>query len=314
VKPLFVGGCERSGTTMLGAMLGASRRCITVPESQFIEHQFERVGFDPGALNPREVLAGIIADERYRLLWQMPLQPEDVRPEQVGTTYPRLLTWLVREYARTRDKPSAEVWVDHSPNNFPRALTLLRLFPEARFIHLVRDGRAVAASLLPLDWGPNNTLHAAEYWMARTAAGLLAESELGAERVLRVTYEELVAQPELAMQRLCSFAGLNYESAMAAGAGEPVGRYHERQHQLVGQPPDRSRVDAWRRALTAREIEIFEAEAGDFLTLLGYEPVFGIRARPASRFQVFQLRIADFARRAGNNLRRQRRARNAIVG
>jgi hypothetical protein len=251
---------------MLGAMLGASRRCITVPESQFIEHQFERTGFDPGALNPREVLAGILADERYRLLWQMPIQPGDVRLEQVGTTYPGLLTWLV------------------------------------------------GASLLPLDWGPNNTLHAAEYWMARTAPGLLAESELGAERVLRVTYEDLVAQPESALQRVCGFAGLNYESAMAAGAGAQAGRYHEHQHHLVGQPPDRSRLDAWRGSLTARQVEIFEAEAGDFLTLLGYEPVFGVRARPASRFQVFQLRIADFARRAGNNLRRKRRARNAIAG
>ena len=107
---------------------------------------------------------------------------------------------------------------------------------------------------------------------------------------------------------------MKYEPAMAAGAGEPAGRYHARQHRLVGQPPDRSRVDAWRESLTSRQIEIFEAEAGDFLTLLGYEPVFGIRARPASRLQTFQLRVADLARRAGNNLRRHRRARNAVAG
>ena len=65
----------------------------------------------------------------------------------------------------------------------------------------------MAASLLPLDWGPNNTLHAAEYWLAHTAPGLAAESELGAERVLRVKYEDLVSQPESALQRIASFAG-----------------------------------------------------------------------------------------------------------
>lgn len=314
MRPLFVGACERSGTNLLGAMLGASSRCLTVPESQFIEHQFERPGFDPGNLNPREVLAAITADRRYRLFWQIPAQPLNVSPEEMGTTYPRLLTWLVRQYGRSRGKESAEIWVDHTPYNFRRALTLLRMFPDARFINLVRDGRAVAASLLPLDWGPNNTMHAAEYWMAHTAPGLLAESKLGAERVLRVKYEDLVAQPESALQRICSFAGLEYESAMAAGAGEPAGPYHESQHRLVGQPPDRSRLDAWRRALTPRQIEIFEAEAGDFLTMLGYEPVFGVRARPVSQLQVFQFRLTDLVRRIGNNLRRYRRAQKAILG
>jgi Sulfotransferase family len=311
VRAVFVGGCERSGTTMLGAMLGAHSDCIATPETQFIEHQFAEHRFDPGALDPRETLAQIMADRRYRLLWQFPIDLGSVGLEQVGTTYPRVLSWLVQAYARNQGK-EASVWIDHTPTNFRRALTLLRLFPEARFIHLVRDGRAVAASLLPLDWGPNNALHAAEFWMGRCALGLAAESQLGSERVLRVRFEDLVSNPEFVLQQIATFADVDYQSAMAGAAGLRPGRYHQQQHHLVGQPPDQSRLDRWRRSLSARELEIFEAEAGDFLSILGYEQLYGVRARPATQVEVLRMRVADLTRRAGNNLRRYRRARRSL--
>jgi hypothetical protein len=297
---------------MLGAMLGAHSQCVCVPETQFIEHQFARDGFDPGALNPHQVLARIVADPRYQLLWQLPIESENVPAEQLGSTYPRLLSWLVGAYGRSRGKEGAAVWIDHTPTNFRRGLTLLRMFPKARFIHLVRDGRAVAASLLPLDWGPNNALHAAEFWMARCAAGLVAESELGPERVMRVRYEDLVGDPGSTLSRIARYAGLDYEPAMAEGTGLHPSPYHQAQHRLVGRSPDRSRLDSWRQSLTSRQIEIFEAEAGEFLTMLGYGPVHGIRARPATQVEVLRMRLGDLGRRAGNNLKRQWRARRAL--
>jgi hypothetical protein len=275
---------------------------------QFLERQFTVPGFEPGALDPRQILRQINADERFRLFWRLPLQPDAISPDEVGTTYPGLLTWLVRQYGRSQGKEMAQVWVDQTPVNFRRVLTLLRLFPEARFIHLVRDGRAVAASLLALDWGPNDTFLAAEYWMARCAAGLAAETQLGPERVLRVRYEDILEQPESTLRRIATYAGLNFEPGMLQGVGLEAGPYHKRQHRLVGAPPDRTRADAWRTSLSPRQVEIFEAQAGDFLSLLGYEPVLGIRARPANRVQIFQLRLSDLVRRIGNNLRRWRRA------
>jgi hypothetical protein len=296
---------------MLGAMLGGHSQCICVPESQFIEHLFAGDGFDPAVVQPREALARIVADPRYRLLWPLSLDPASVDSTELGSTLPQVLSWLVRVYGRKLGKPAALIWVDHTPTNFKRGLTMLRLFPDARFIHLVRDGRAVAASILPLDWGPNNVMHAAEFWMARCAMGLGAELELGADRVLRVRYEELVTDPEVALRRIASFGGLDYEPAMAQGIGHRPGRYNERQHRLVGQAPDPSRALGWQQSLTAREIEIFEAEAGEFLEALGYESQYGIRARPARPAEVLRMRLGDLARRARNNVRRRWRGFSA---
>jgi hypothetical protein len=230
----------------------------------------------------------------------------------LGTSYSRLITWLVCEYAKSRRKEEATVWVDHTPTNFRRASTLIEMFPEARFIHLVRDGRAVAASLMKLDWGPNNAFDAAQYWMARCGPGLAAESRFGRDRVLRVRYEDLVSQTEPTLRRVASFADLEYESGMTEGLGLRPGRYSEQQHRLVGTPPDSSRVDRWRGTLKPRQVEVFEAEAGDFLGSLGYQPVFGIRARPATRIEVLRLRLLDLPQRAANNLRRRLREKQSL--
>jgi len=312
MRPVFIGGCERSGTTMLGALIGGHSHCVCVPESQFIEQLLVEEDFNPDALEPGKTLAQITANERYRLLWPPALNTSTADIHELGTTYPQVLSWLVRAYARHQGKPAAPVWIDHTPTNFKRDRTMLRMFPDARFIHLIRDGRAVTASLLPLDWGPNDVLQAAQFWMARCAEGLAAELELGPERVMRVRYEDVVSQPEVTLRRIAEFAGLDYEEAMATGLGHRPTRYHERQHRLVGRPPDATRVHGWQQVLTKRQVEIFEAEAGEFLETLGYPPEYGIRARPASRLEVFGMKVNDLARRARNNVRRRWRARASL--
>lgn len=313
IRPLFIGGCERSGTTMLGAMVGAHSRSVCVPESHFIEHLLTQDGFDPEAIEPGKTLAAIVAHRRYRLLWDLPLDSDAVDAAELGSTYAELLSWLVRAYGGRLGKTGALLWVDHTPSNFKRGLTMLRMFPEARFIHLVRDGRGVAASLLPLDWGPNDILSAADFWMARCAAGLAAELQLGSERVLRVRYEDLLLNPEATLRAIAVFAGLPYESAMTQGTGHGPSRYNQRQHRLVGQPPDQSRAHSWNRCLTPRQIEIFESEAGELLETLGYQPDYGIRARPPRPAELFRMSLGAAVLRVRNNLRRRRRVRASLT-
>jgi hypothetical protein len=297
---------------MLGAMLGCHSQCLCVPETQFIDDLLAHADLQE-PVDPRAALARVAAHERFRLLWELPLDPSSIAPAEVGTTYPEVLSWLVRAYGRKVGKPNVEVWVDHTPTNFRRSRTLLRMFPAARFLHLVRDGRAVAASLLPLDWGPNNPLHAAEFWLARCALGLAAEVDLGATRVQRVRYEDVLQEADTTLQRIAGFAGLEFEAAMATGnRGYRPTRYHERQHQLVGRPPDTARAARWQQVLSRRDVEIFEAEAGEFLETLGYQAKYGLRAVPATRVEVFGLRVRDLARRARNNLYRRWRAKTAL--
>jgi hypothetical protein len=186
---------------------------------------------------------------------------------------------LAQAFARKHGRPDARFWVDHTPANIMHARTVLELFPESSLIHLVRDPRAVAASVLPLDWGPASAREAAGWWLTRVAAGLAAESAYPG-RVHRVHYEDVVGDPGPALERLVTALALPPDDG-SADRGPQVPTYTRAQHRLVSQPPDAERISAWRSALSPRQIETIEAEVGDTLALLGYEPLSAaVPARP----------------------------------
>jgi len=228
LRPIFIGGCERSGTTLLGSMLGAHSDAIVTPESQFktdVLHTFVDPDDDPRAV------AGTIARHWRYQHWNVQLAPDELDL----TGYGALLASLVRAYG-ARSGRTGSVWVDHSPNNVRYASHLLGLFPGARFVHIVRDARAVIASVVPLDWGPNSAFVGASWWVERLAHGLALETAQP-DRVTRVRFEDLVAAPEPTMRALCARLELTFEPAMLQGGGLHPVAYTSKQHRLVGGQP-----------------------------------------------------------------------------
>jgi len=213
---------------------------------------------------------------RYRVLWG---GPADSDPLTGISSYDELILWFVRKYAEKEGKPRASYWVDHSPTNIKNAGVLLGLFPDARFIHIIRDGRGVAASIIPLDWGPNTVHKTACSWKSRVSRYLSAESELRKDQIMRVRYEDLIQAPEPALRDICSFLDLEYQPQMIRGSGFKVPRYQDKQHALIGKEPDKKRINAWENSLTPRQIEIFESIAGGLLLSLGYDLRYKGRAR-----------------------------------
>src|SRR3954467_11184607 len=159
MNPVFIGGCSRSGTTLLGAMLGYGPGAVAVPEAEFKWNLWSS-----GAVTDR----GVHRDRAKRLLDADPkfgmwgVEAPTRLPEPA--TFESLLTHLVCDHAHAAGKPRPRRWTDHTPGNVRFFGTLHRHFSQARFVHLVRDGRAVAASVIPLDWGPNDAVEAATYW------------------------------------------------------------------------------------------------------------------------------------------------------
>ncbi len=264
---VFIGGCGRSGTTLLGSMLGVHPACICVPESQFKAALLK----DPNLRNAADIHRLICANWRFKL-WDMPVALGELALNGTTADHPALtMLRLVELYAAKMNKPGARVWIDHTPHNVRQGKLLARAFPNSKFIHTVRDGRAVAASVMPLDWGPNSIIEAAHFWVDQTAYGLAAEQQFGKERVLRVYYERLVREPVPVMQEVAAFLGLEFTQEMSEGGGFVVPQYSVAQHQLIARHPDPSRIDAWTNVLTRREREIFEHLTEDFLDYMGYE-------------------------------------------
>lgn len=280
MRPIFVGGCGRSGTTVLAAELGKRLGLTVPPEAQFLVRGLAAAN-GAGSERVSRFSATALSDWRITLWFDEAARlalPD--RLKQVNSPREAMVE-LARAYSQPKDGASPQGWVDHTPWNVVYARTLLDEFEESPLIHIVRDPRAVIASVLPLDWGPSTARDGARWWMERVGAGLLAEAAEPA-RVYRVSYEAMVLDPDAQFAALLDW--LRTEFGFTATNGDDdrpaamVPKYTSSQHALVGQPLDPRRVEGWRDRLSSRDVSTIEGELGDALPLLGYPPVSGTPA------------------------------------
>ncbi|MBA9005621.1 sulfotransferase family protein [Thermomonospora cellulosilytica] len=312
-RPIFVVGCPRSGTTLLQLMLHAHPQIAIPPETRFLLAAYEeRTGFgdlaDPAN---RETLARWITDRRKTRFGDLGLDAQKVIDEIVAGpgTLGSALGIVFRAYARRFDKPR---WGDKRPGYFQYIPVLLRLFPDAQIVHLIRDGRDCVASLKEMPWYKLDSYHALSTWIEAIDAGRRAARLLGPDSYHELRYEDLVDDPEHQLRRLCEFLGVEYGPQMAepsAVAPEAVPSrkvWHRRTHERVSA----ARSGTWVRRLAPWEVALCEAEAGRHLRSLGYELSGAPAPSPADRARFWRVasrrRLAARKRQAADRLRRLR--------
>jgi hypothetical protein len=178
---------------------------------------------------------------------------------------------------------------------------LERLFPDARYVHLIRDGRDAARSFLQMPQGvvtrtwahPRSVADFACQWRTEVEEARRLGRRAGA-RYLEVRYEDLVAEPERELRRICTFAELPFEQTMLEYAGEVdvSGKPHQRS---LRRPPTPGLRD-WRRDLSPADVRAFDEVAGDLLHELGYESSHG--PTPTGRARLARYRALTAAWRA----------------
>lgn len=286
--PFFVVGSARSGTTLLRLMLNSHPDVAVPPESRFVTELYEQDEVDA-----EETLRALGEHHRFGA-WELPL--EDVRAE-LGKSgrvrFVEVVSAAYRAYAEAHDKVR---WGDKTPRYVEHIPLIAGLFPDARFVHLVRDGRNVALSYADVPFGPKTVGQAAELWSGRVAAGIAAGRPLGHERYMEVRYERLTeaGQTEEQLRQLCDFLSLPFDERMLAyaqtGSGvlERATQYNPHVTEGV-----QSHVRSWESSMPDEHVEIFEAVAGEVLSQLGYERRFphpGRKARAKAAVSKWGLR------------------------
>lgn len=270
-RPIFIGGCDRSGTTLLGDLLGNSPWTLTTPESQFMHELLLHLKL--GSLTTPQGAAQWLQNHFRFATWDMQLTPGELEQLLTLDNPRQAIEGIVQCYAKQyhSQKLSADVWVDHTPDNFKYHAMLKALFPEARFVHIVRDGRAVCASIKDLDWGPNNAYTASRHWADRLQQALAVESAEGAN-CHRVRFEDLVANPGSVLAELCAFIDIPFDASMLRGGGLVLPKFTRAQHRHVGRAPQASKANQWRQKLSRRELREFESHPFSRMLLehLGY--------------------------------------------
>jgi hypothetical protein len=286
-------GCVRSGTTMLRALLDSHPQLAVPPESYFVVPALEgraRYGLAGAALDLDRLLADVAAERSFPDWCLGPAALDEVCAQAPGTV-PDALLALYRAYAHQQGKPRAG---DKTPSHLLHVELLATSFPQARFVHIVRDGRDVVPSILGMQFGPDRFADAVLFWARRVERGRASGDALGPERYREIAYESLVADPEGTLRELCPFLGLEYAPEML--------RYHERADELldglratrhvqgVRRPPTRG-VRDWRTALAPHQVQLFEALAGPVLDRFGY-PRSGLTIPNRVKVEARAIRVA----------------------
>jgi hypothetical protein len=288
-SPTVVLGVSRSGTTLLKAMLDAHSQLAIPSESYFLPQLWDRHGEQP----ERDAFVEDLT--RLQRLREWGVDPEDVRarlPER--PTFAEAVQSIFQLYAESRRKPR---FGEKTPLYMQHLDVLERAFPDARYVHIVRDGRDAATSMRAMTRRPRFNLSrprgvgdfAAAWQREVRAARLFGRTHPYHE----LRYEDLVEEPETRLREVCAFLELEYEPGML--------EYHRREdpslyadHPRLAEPPVRE-TRSWRRELAPADVELFEAIAGDLLAELGYErahPRPGRRARALAERAAYSARLA----------------------
>ena len=285
--PIIVGS-PRSGTTLLRFMLDSHAELAIPPETGFLSlgPKFRGRGdelrekFFRALTNfPREAPAWPdfeISEESFRA------SLTEIEPFTVAEGYRAFYRLYAARFGKSR-------WGDKTPLYCMELSAIGKILPEARFIHIIRDGRDAALSLRRMWFSPGWEIEKqAAYWRDC----VLAARRAGAGRpdYIEVRYEDLILKTRETLNRICTFIELDYDDAMLSYYTRTPERLKEHkgrllpddtvlrsQEQRLGQqkrtmePPDPGCVFAWRSAMSADEKERFRLVAGDLLSDLGYE-------------------------------------------
>jgi hypothetical protein len=271
--PFFVVGNDRSGTTMLRLVLDRSREAAVPTESMFLL-DFAPVRRRGRGLEDPERAARFAAEVWSHpkvQLWNLSGGPPPV-PAGLGhaDAYRFAVEAPFRAYAAAAGKPR---FGDKTPAYLHAVGELLAVWPDARIVVLVRDGRDVALSIRAVPFGPNNVYAAARWWARGIRAGIEAERRFP-EQVLTVRYEDLVADPETHVGRVCEHLGLGYNSEMLAIERSGPGKVVPGQAAWfagVSEGITNAASGLWRTEMPEADRRVVVAVAGAELRELGYE-------------------------------------------
>ncbi|MCP4425013.1 MAG: sulfotransferase [Chloroflexi bacterium] len=302
--PIFIIGVHRSGTTLLRYMLSSSPRIHIPPESDFIPRFFLRRPTAPLSEQRVTEMLKVIFD-RYRFVNQWRGDPPPAG-SFLHNGPPTPAAFLDRLYTLYAQQHSAVRWGDKTPIYSSYVDLLHEIFPEAQFIHLMRDGRDVALSTLD-KWGKKkihfDMYFAARNWARRTRQARQAEAELGPQQYYELRYENLVADPARELRPICEFLNEPFYPEMA----EPQ-RLGQKDiapgtfHAPVRQPPSTARIARWRKEMSPQDLRLFQHIAGPLLEETGYPLVDGGVMTPAEKARLAALAAKYMAFQTGRRM------------
>ena len=288
--PIFIIGNPRSGTTLLRLIVNNHKNIIVPPECGFIIWLYEKYqGWSLQNGRARSDIKCFVSDlnscKKFETWGINVFQLEDFIISVEPKSYAALVEATYMFFSSLH-KSGISQWGDKNNFHVKSVDTINAIFPDSRFIHIVRDGRDVACSYKALATSASKSIYApnlpshikkiSQEWLDNNQAAINSFDKIDVSRVLLVRYEDLVSETEHQVRKICSHIGQEYDENMLMYYKKNLEEEQEPKEflqwkQKTIEKPTISEVGKYKLLLTRDEIDIFNNNAGVLLKRFEYE-------------------------------------------
>lgn len=276
-NPFFIIGSGRSGNTLLRAVLSAHQDIAIPPESYVlgsVAKTFQKIRYEDWLEVSKTILSVFDKYPQFHT-WRTDLKKlyplmNSLRKTDRGLD--KLIDSIYLQYIN-QNKPLAKRWGDKTPLNVFHLWWIDQVFPNAQYIHIIRDGRDVVNSYIKsgIYSSPEK---AAERWLLSVEFAQNFGEQIGNDRYTEVRYENLVKTPETEIKKICGFLKIDYNKNMLhpqSGYGKLGDATRAKHHSNLKKPINLDSIGKWKRELTRSDKTTLSKLLDKSLIELGYE-------------------------------------------
>lgn len=311
LRPVFIVGNPRSGTTLVQQILSVHAEFWTAPETHLFDHVLHTVPDAATKPIPAETVNILLKrlTKRSRLTIPEDFQQKMIEQANNGQlTGPRFVELVMLSFKQPDDQ--ATRWVEKTPQHLLHLDKIWQYFPDAQVIHVLRDARDVVSS--PSRFRKHKpglgriyaVVHLAQRWNRFIETANRYE---GDPRFLSIRYNDLVKDPEQILEQLAAHTGVEKDSTA-------IERFHEQFEPVtLGKASAENKTfnsatklvdrrNVWKKRLTEQEARVVETICGPLLKQHGYEKEYPPSILTSA--QIAGVSVISQVKQAPHNLRR----------
>lgn len=270
---LFVSGNQRSGTTLLQLILNSHPDIAIIPETSELARILSLNSPNQQIIaESLQQLKDFITSDQKLAKWQIDLDEYYQLVDNYQTVQLEQVVLDLFHYFRRKTKPAAHIIGAKKGYFVKNWQSIKELFPQAKFLMIIRDSRAVVESMVRT-WPRYDIMTAALSWRQRMDRGEQLQRTYPAD-CLQILYEDLIANPAEQCQKICQFLSIDYQPAMITDYihNETARKKGDKKkHPHTYEPITEGRKDIWRQKLSPKSIYQIEKLTGEYLVQYGYK-------------------------------------------
>jgi hypothetical protein len=280
-KPIFIVACPRSGTTILATLLNSHPQICASTETHFFNFISKQKKYNWKNFDLKQFEDFLNESRIVDFCSTAKISKEELREDfkklsfdsNPSSSKKKIFDLLINSLTQ---KKSKQFFCEKTPQHLSSVKEILDLYPLAKVIYLVRDGRDVVNSLVKMPWRPEGILNNSRFWKSYIKLGQKLEADLEDSKFITIRYEDLLNKTEETLKQLFGFLDIEYSSQVLerSGALDSESIFSEWEsswkHKSLDEI-DSTRIGAWVKELDIQDQKILTWHQRKILNKLGYD-------------------------------------------